>query len=248
MALTRTDWIVIATYLLLNLLISLYYRRRSSGSTRGIFCLGAQRIVVAGGHVDGGDYFCRGYAAAGGGACGQERDLGQLAVVVAVFVRNDDGFFLCALLAPRGNSDGRGICGAALRREARGFSARLSRHLSGALMNCLILGWVIKAMISITLFCWAMRLPRARVLQIGLGGHVLLHYTLGAPAHTALLICVLILVPFTGIYTFIGGLWGVLVTDLFQFILKMTMIVVLAWIAVAKLGGMTLLKIQLSAM
>jgi Na+/proline symporter len=38
----------------------------------------------------------------------------------------------------------------------------------------------------------------------------------------------------------------VLVTDLFQFILKMSMIIVLAWVAVAKLGGMTLLKIQLS--
>src|SRR5256885_1950159 len=70
--------------------------------------------------------------------------------------------------------------------------------------------------------------------------------SLGDPAHTALLICVLILVPFTGIYTFIGGLWGVLVTDLFQFILKMSMIIVLAWVAVSKIGGMTLLKIQLS--
>src|SRR3981189_3302002 len=40
MALTPTDWIVIATYLLLNLLISLYYRRRSSGSTEEFFVSG----------------------------------------------------------------------------------------------------------------------------------------------------------------------------------------------------------------
>ena len=73
-----------------------------------------------------------------------------------------------------------------------------------------------------------------------------MHYTLGTPEHTALLICVLLLVPFTGIYTFIGGLWGVLVTDLFQFALKMSMIIVLAWIAVAKIGGMAALKLQLS--
>jgi len=33
MALNATDWIVIVAYLALNLLISLYYRRRSSGST-----------------------------------------------------------------------------------------------------------------------------------------------------------------------------------------------------------------------
>ncbi|MGC0773641.1 MAG: hypothetical protein WB543_11950, partial [Candidatus Acidiferrum sp.] len=89
-------------------------------------------------------------------------------------------------------------------------------------------------------------IAQGRVLQLSLGGHELLHYTLGAPEHTALLICVLLLVPFTGIYTFIGGLWGVLVTDLFQFALKMSMIIVLAWIAVAKIGGMAALKLQLS--
>src|SRR6202040_1829602 len=89
-------------------------------------------------------------------------------------------------------------------------------------------------------------IAQGRVLQVALGGHVLMHYTLGDPAHTALLICVLVLVPFTGIYTFIGGLWGVLVTDLFQFILKMSMIIVLAWVAVSRIGGIALLKVQLS--
>jgi Na+/proline symporter len=113
-------------------------------------------------------------------------------------------------------------------------------------MNCLILGWVIKAMISITTVLLGDAIAQGRVLAIGFGGHNLTSYTLGTPEHTALLICVLLLVPFTGMYTFIGGLWGVLVTDLFQFALKMTMIIVLAWIAVAKIGGMALLKIQLS--
>jgi solute:Na+ symporter, SSS family len=89
-------------------------------------------------------------------------------------------------------------------------------------------------------------IAQGRVLQIAIGSQALFHYTLGPPEHTALLICVLILVPFTGLYTFIGGLWGVLVTDLFQFALKMSMIIVLAWIAVARVGGIALLKIQLS--
>jgi len=56
---------------------------------------------------------------------------------------------------------------------------------------------------------------------------------------------IFVLIPFTGIYTSIGGLWGVLVTDLFQFILKMGMVIVLAWIAVAKIGGMQALRMQL---
>src|SRR5271169_3728620 len=40
MVLTATDWIVIAAYLLLNLLISLYYRRRATGSTEEFFVSG----------------------------------------------------------------------------------------------------------------------------------------------------------------------------------------------------------------
>jgi len=116
----------------------------------------------------------------------------------------------------------------------------------GALMNCLILGWVIKAMISIITVLLGDAIAQGRVLQVAVGSHALFHYTLGAPERTALLICVLLLVPFTGLYTFIGGLWGVLVTDLFQFALKMSMIIVLAWVAVARVGGMTLLQIQLS--
>src|SRR5260370_42269836 len=40
MALNATDWIVVSAYLLLNLMISLYYRRRSSGSTEEFFVSG----------------------------------------------------------------------------------------------------------------------------------------------------------------------------------------------------------------
>ncbi|MGD0296892.1 MAG: sodium:proline symporter, partial [Bryobacteraceae bacterium] len=40
MTLTSTDWIVIAGYLLINLLISIYYRRRASGNTEEFFISG----------------------------------------------------------------------------------------------------------------------------------------------------------------------------------------------------------------
>ena len=101
-------------------------------------------------------------------------------------------------------------------------------------MNCFILGWVTQAMVSIITVLLGPAIAE--------GGNCIssvaaIHYTLGDPRSTALLICVFILIPFTGLYTFIGGLWGVLVTDLFQFVLKMSMIIVLAWVAVAKIGG-----------
>ena len=113
------------------------------------------------------------------------------------------------------------------------------------MMNCFILGWVTRAMVDIIAVLLGPVIAPGRILQLTLGGHVLFHYTLGDPRHTALAICIFVLVPFTGLYTFIGGLWGVLVTDLFQFTLKMAMIVVLAWLAVATLAACTLLSCSL---
>ena len=94
----------------------------------------------------------------------------------------------------------------------------------GLLMNCLILGWVTKAMTSIVAV------------------------TLGTTEQKALAICVLFLIPFTGVYVALGGLWGVLWTDLFQFALKMAIVIAVAWYAVAAAGGMNSLLSKLAEM
>ena len=94
----------------------------------------------------------------------------------------------------------------------------------GLLMNCLILGWVTKAMTSIVAV------------------------TLGVSDRNALAICVLFLIPFTGLYVALGGLWGVLWTDLFQFALKMAIVIGVAWYAVSAAGGMNALINRLSDM
>ena len=122
----------------------------------------------------------------------------------------------------------------------RGFKA----VYLGLFMNCFILGWVTQAMISIITVLLGPVIAQGRVLQLTLASHTF-QYTLGDPRTTSLLICIFILIPFTGLYTFIGGLWGVLVTDLFQFALKMTMIIVLAWVAVSKIGGIQALQVHL---
>src|SRR5438445_11238118 len=94
----------------------------------------------------------------------------------------------------------------------------------GLLMNCLILGWVTKAMTSIVAT------------------------TLGVSDHSALAICVFFLIPFTGLYVALGGLWGVLWTDLFQFALKMAIVIGVAWYAVSAAGGMSAMLGKLAAM
>jgi Na+/proline symporter len=71
--------------------------------------------------------------------------------------------------------------------------------------------------------------------------------SLGISDAKALAICVFFLMPFTGIYVSLGGLWGVLWTDLFQFILKMAIVIAVAWYGVHAVGGMPQLLAKLAA-
>jgi Na+/proline symporter len=241
MPLTTLDWVVIIGYLLVNLAIGIYYRRRASGNTEEFFISG--RDV---------SWWLAGTS------------------MVATTFAADTPLFVCGVIAKQGiagNWIWWALCvGATLtvfffarywrRAEIltdvqfveiryggrpaaflRGFKALYL----GLFMNCFILGWVTKAMVSIITVLLGPAIAQGRVLDLGFLGH----YTLGDPSRTALAICIFILTPFTGLYTFIGGLWGVLVTDLFQFILKMAMIIVLAWVAVVKIGGMDAMRTQL---
>src|SRR6266496_2150482 len=56
------------------------------------------------------------------------------------------------------------------------------------------------------------------------------------------------LIPFTGLYVALGGLWGVLWTDLFQFVLKMSIVTGVAYYGVQACGGMSSLLARLAAM
>jgi Na+/proline symporter len=245
MSLTAIDWIVIAGYLLINLAIGIYYRRRAGGNTEEFFVSGrdvswwlAGTSMVATTFAADTPLFVTGVIATQGisgnwiwwASC-----VGGMMTVFffARYWRRSEVLTDVELTEMR--------YGGKPAAFLRGFK---SVYL-GLAMNCLILGWVTNAMVSIIAVLLGPLIAKGKVVELALGGHTLLHYTLGEPTHTALLICILVLVPFTGIYTSIGGLWGVLVTDLFQFILKMTMVVVLAWVAVVKIGGMQALKLQL---
>jgi Na+/proline symporter len=89
----------------------------------------------------------------------------------------------------------------------------------GVLVNTIIMGWVNLAMVKI------------------------LSLTLHVPTLPALYVCLAL----TALYVTIGGFWSVLVTDFLQFIVKMTMAIVLAVVAVAAVGGISALKSGLAA-
>src|SRR5713226_3248378 len=246
MPLTKIDWLVIVGYLLINLAIGIYYRRRAGGNTEEFFVSGrnvswwlAGTSMVATTFAADTPLLVTGIVATQGIAGNLIWWSMCLSGMLTVF------FFArywrrAEVLTDVELSEVRysGKPAAFL----RGFKA----VYLGLIMNCLILGWVTNAMISIIAVLLGPLIAEGRVVELTLGGHSLVHYTLGTPNHTALLICVFVLIPFTGIYTSIGGLWGVLVTDLFQFVLKMGMVIVLAWVAVAKIGGMQALKLQLA--
>ncbi|HEV3329926.1 MAG TPA: sodium:solute symporter family protein [Bryobacteraceae bacterium] len=91
----------------------------------------------------------------------------------------------------------------------------------GIPINCIVLGWVNLAMVKI------------------------LTLTLGVTRLQAILI-VLGMIAVTSFISTMSGLWGVLVTDLFQFFIKMTMVTVLAFAAIHAVGGMNGLKLKLA--
>jgi solute:Na+ symporter, SSS family len=61
------------------------------------------------------------------------------------------------------------------------------------------------------------------------------------------LLCVVVLIAFTSFISTLSGLWGVLVTDVFQFIIKMGMVIALAVVAVQAVGGIDSMKVKLAA-
>ena len=244
MPLTAIDWMVIVGYLLVNLMIGIYYRRRASGNTEEFFISGrdvswwlAGTSMVATTFAADTPLLVAGLVARQGiagnwiwwGLC-----VGGMLTVFffARYWRRAEILTDVQFVEVR--------YGGPAAAFLRGFKA----VYLGLFMNCFILGWVTQAMISIITVLLGPVIAQGRVLQLTLASHTF-QYTLGDPRTTSLLICIFILIPFTGLYTFIGGLWGVLVTDLFQFALKMTMIIVLAWVAVSKIGGIQALQVHL---
>jgi SSS family solute:Na+ symporter len=90
-------------------------------------------------------------------------------------------------------------------------------------INCIILGWVNLAMVKILMLILGISKIQALTLVLGL-------------------------IALTSTISVLSGLWGVLVTDLFQFAVKMSMVIVLAVVAVQAVGGIDQMKLKLEAL
>ncbi len=92
----------------------------------------------------------------------------------------------------------------------------------GILINCIILGWVNLAMVKILQLIFGIGKLEALVIVLGM-------------------------IALTSAISTLSGLWGVLVTDVFQFVVKMSMVIILAVFAVRAVGGMEAMKTKLVA-
>ncbi|PYR06342.1 MAG: sodium:proline symporter [Acidobacteria bacterium] len=223
MTLTLTDWLVIAAYFALNLAIGLYYARRARGSTTEFFLSG--RDVPW--WLAGTSMVATTFAA--------DTPLVVTGMVARYGIAGNwlwwnmaaSGMLTVFVYARLWRRAGvmTDVEFAELRYAGRpaAFLRAFRALYLGIPINCIIIGWVNLAMM--------------KILQV----------TLGLDATRALW-ALLAMLFFTAFYTTLAGLWGVLVTDLVQFVLKMGMVIALAWYAVRAVGGLSALESKVTAL
>ena len=112
----------------------------------------------------------------------------------------------------------------------------------GVVMNCLIMGWVNLAMVKFLTYSVDLSFLAGIVTRMFISLH------LAPPDNPEKFAAVMICLMITAVYTTIAGLWGVLITDLLQFVLMMGMTIALAVFAVSAVGGLGSLREKLTAL
>jgi solute:Na+ symporter, SSS family len=249
MAFTLLDWSAIIAYLAITLVLGLYFRRSSTKSSEDYFVSGRKAswwlagtsMVATTFAADtpllvAGLVYTQGVA--GNWIWWAFLPSGMMTVFLFARLWRRSGLMTDVQFAEMRYS---GKPAAFL----RGFRA----IYLGLLMNCLILGWVTKAMINIVGTTLGPTMQGWRLLGVFSGA---LSRVFGSAFSgtdgQALIICIFFLIPFTGLYVSLGGLSGVLWTDMFQFALKMGIVIAIAYYAVRAVGGMQSMIDQIGAL
>ena len=212
MQLTFADWAVVALYFAFMLAIGLYYRARASRSVEEYFLSGrnvpwwlAGTSMVATTFAADTPLAVTGMVAANGIA-------GNWLWWCFVASGMLTVFFYARLWRRSGVSTDIEFAEIRYSGAPAAFLRGFRAVYLGVLINCIILGWVNKAMVDI------------------------LSLVLGVTELQALGLVIALIAVTSGVST-ISGLWGVLVTDMVQFVIKMGMVIVLAVFAVNAVGG-----------
>ncbi|MDQ7821199.1 MAG: sodium:solute symporter family protein [Candidatus Eremiobacteraeota bacterium] len=212
MHLTIIDWTVIIGYFIFNLAIGLYYHRKATGSVDDYFVSGRSVAWWLAGTSMVATTFAADTPLAVTGLVARNGIAGNWVWWSMVMSGMLTVFFYAKLWRRAG------VLTDVEFAEIR-YAGKPAAFLRGfrafylGIMNFIVMGWVNLAMIKILM----------QIMAIDK-----LH---------AVIICIGIMVLTASIST-LSGLWGVLVMDLFQFFLKMSMVIILAVFAVDAVGGM----------
>jgi SSS family solute:Na+ symporter len=213
MKLAPTDWLVVAAYFLFNLAIGLYYRKRATKSVSDFFVSGRNVSWWLAGTSMVATTFAADTPLAVTGLVARNGIAGNWIWWSMALSGMMTVFFYARLWRRAGVITD--VEFAELRysggaaRFLRGFRA----FYLGLPINLIIMGWVNLAIVKILMLILGVTKVEALGIAIGI-------------------------MLITASISTLAGLWGVLVTDLFQFVLKMGMVILLAVFAIRSLGGM----------
>src|SRR5262245_8999822 len=211
MSLTALDWGIVFGFFLLNILLGLAFARRAGGSTSEFFLSGRNVPWWLAGTSMVATTFGADTPLAVTGMVVRSGIAGNWLWWSSVASGMLTVFFFAALWRRAGvMTDVELIEIRYAGRRASGLRAFRALYLALP-VNCMIIGWVNLAM--------------AKILGL----------TLGIPRGPAVAVCLLL----TALYVSASGLWGVLVTDVLQFVVKLGMTIVLAVVSVRAAGGIS---------
>src|SRR6202050_2790802 len=249
MTFTALDWVAILAYFAITLLLGLYFRRRAGTSTEDYFVSGRKVSWWLAGTSMVATTFAADTPLVVAGLVYSQGIAGNWIWWAFLLSGMMTVFFFARLWRRSGLMTDVQFAEMRYAGKPAAFLRGFRAIYLGLMMNCLILGWVTKAMIDIvgttlgpTMKNWAVRTWSSDVLTSVFGP------VFSGTDGRALIICIFFLIPFTGIYVSLGGLWGVLWTDMFQFVLKMTIVIGVAYCAVAATGGMSSMIAKIGAM
>src|SRR5580693_5158802 len=223
MQLTPVDWAVVALYFLFNLGIGFYYKSRAGSSVDEFFLSGRNVPWWLAGTSMVATTFAADTPLAVTGMVARGGIAGNWLWWSWVASGMMTVFFYARLWRRCGVMTDIEFTEIRYSGKPAAFLRGFRALYLGIPINCIILGWVNLAMV--------------KILSLALG-----------VTRVEALIIVLGLIAITSLISTMSGLWGVLVTDLLQFAIKMTMVTVLAVYAVHAVGGMDALKMQLAVL
>jgi SSS family solute:Na+ symporter len=220
MTLTFADWLIIGLYFAFNIAIGFYYKARAGTSTAEFFLSGRNVPWWLAGTSMVATTFAADTPLVVTGFVARNGIAGNWLWWCFVASGMLTVFFYARLWRRAGVMTDVEFAEIRYAGKPAAFLRGFRALYLGILINCIILGWVNLAMVKILQLIFGIGKFDALVIVLGM-------------------------IALTSAISTLSGLWGVLVTDVFQFVVKMSMVIILAVFAVRAVGGIEAMKTKL---